>query len=129
MDRSGPSEIRWTPYDEAFALARREDKPVVVVFTAAWCGHCRTYQGVLEHPEVIALSRQAVMVRVDIDERPDVNARHLDDGGYVPRTHFFRPDGSPIAELRAANRTRYVHFLDTQSPAELLSLMRRAIAG
>lgn len=123
------TEIAWTPYDQAFDRARRDHKPVVVVFTATWCGHCRTYQGVLSSPEVIALSQELVMVRVDIDQRPDVNARYQDDGGYVPRTLFFRADGSPIPELRAANRTRYVHFLDTENPTELLSLMRRALAS
>lgn len=124
-----PSEIRWTPYDEAFARAQREHKPVVIVFTAVWCSHCRTYQGVLTNPEVVALSEQLVMVRVDIDQRPDVNARYMNDGGYVPRTMFFRADGTPRPELRAANRTQYVHFLDTTHPSELLGLMRQALAG
>lgn len=124
-----PPEIRWTPYDEAFARAQREHKPVVLVFTAVWCGHCRTYQGVLTNPEVVTLSERLVMVRVDIDQRPDVNARYMNDGGYVPRTMFFRADGTPRPELRAANRTQYVHFLDTTNPAELLGLMRQALSS
>lgn len=124
-----PTAIEWTPYDQAFERARNQNKPVVLVFTAAWCGQCRTYQSVLSHPEVVALSQELVMVRVDIDQRPDVNARYQDDGGYVPRTLFFRADGTPLHELRAAHRSRYVHFLDTGNPDELLSLMRRALAG
>lgn len=123
------STIAWVPYEGAFARAASENKPVVIVMTAGWCEHCRTYQGVLADPEVVALSRRFVMVRVDIDAEPAVNRRHAPDGTYVPRTLFFAPDGTPRPELHATHRERFVHFLNTTDPSELLGLMRRASAG
>lgn len=122
--------IIWVPYDDAFSQAAREHKPVLVVFSAPWCGHCRTYsEHVLSDGSVIAASRRFVMVRVNIDERRDLNARHNVDGGYVPRTMFFTADGAHRPELRAVSRAEYSYFLDTTSPAQLLSLMGQALGS
>jgi thiol:disulfide interchange protein len=124
-----PTEIRWVPYDQAFAVAGREHKPVVLMFTAGWCGHCRTYRDqVLTNAQVIEMSSRFVMVRVDIDERRDLNQRYGIDGGYVPRTMFFTPEGTHRPELRA-ERPSYVYFLNTGNPVELLGLMQRAIGS
>src|SRR5512145_821414 len=81
-----PLAIAWTTYEDAVARAGTEQKPVVLVFTATWCSQCRAYQQVLDDPEVIAMSRRFLMVRIDIDERRDLNASYDVDGRYVPRT-------------------------------------------
>lgn len=119
-------EIAWESPEAGFARAAREGRPVVVVLTATWCGHCRTYAAnVLSDPRVIEASSDFVMVRIDVDQRPDLARRFALDGGYVPRTLFLTPEGQPRTELHAP-RARYLYFLATTDPAELLGLMARA---
>ncbi len=89
------SEIAWQPWsDDAFARAQREDKPILLSISAVWCHWCHVMdetsysnQGVIE-----TINRSYVPVRVDNDERPDVNARY-NMGGW-PTTAFLSPDGS-----------------------------------
>ncbi len=82
--------------EEAFARAKREDKPVLLSISAVWCHWCHvmdetTYSdaGVIE-----SINDNYVAVRVDNDERPDVNARY-NMGGW-PTTAFLAPDGTTL---------------------------------
>lgn len=89
------SEIAWQPWsNDAFARAQREDKPILLSISAVWCHWCHVMDetsysdaGVIE-----AINSRYVPVRVDNDERPDVNARY-NMGGW-PTTAFLTPDGS-----------------------------------
>ena len=88
-------EIAWNPWsDETFARAQREDKPILLSISAVWCHWCHVMDetsysdaGVIER-----INARFVPVRVDNDERPDVNARY-NMGGW-PTTAFLSPDGS-----------------------------------
>ncbi|MDR7395031.1 MAG: DUF255 domain-containing protein, partial [Armatimonadota bacterium] len=71
--------VAWYPWcDEAFERARREDKPILLDIGAAWCHWCH----VMDHesyddPEVAAfINEHFVPVKVDRDERPDVDVRY-----------------------------------------------------
>jgi len=94
--------VDWYPWcEEAFERARREDKPVLLDIGAAWCHWCH----VMDHesyddPEVAAfINEHFVPVKVDRDERPDVDARYqnavaaLSGQGGWPLTAFLTPDG------------------------------------
>lgn len=50
--------------------------PILVQFSAAWCGPCR---GMAPHLEAFAQSRgsQLPVVKMDIDEHPEVAARFM----------------------------------------------------
>jgi uncharacterized protein len=88
-------EIGWEAWgDEAFERAQREDKPILLAISAVWCHWCHvmdetTYSdtGVIEK-----INERYVPVRVDNDERPDVNARY-NMGGW-PTTAFLTPEGT-----------------------------------
>jgi len=121
------TEIAWETFEAGSARARRENKPVVLVFTATWCTQCDAYKSVLANPRVIAMSQRFVMIRVDITEQPGINDRYAVDGTYVPRTMFFAPDGRHRAELRSPARSRFSYFLNPHDPSELLGLMQRAL--
>jgi len=90
-------EISWEPWgDRAFERARREDKPILLAISAVWCHWCHvmdetTYSdtGVIN-----AIREHYVPVRVDNDERPDVNARY-NMGGW-PTTAFLTPEGTVL---------------------------------
>ncbi len=88
------NEIAWMAWGEdAFARARAEDKPILLSISAVWCHWCHVMdRTTYADPGVIeAVNARYVPVRVDNDERPDINARY-NMGGW-PTTAFLTPDG------------------------------------
>src|SRR3990170_494184 len=88
---SSPHWRQWG--DEAFAEAKTEDKPVLLSLSAVWCHWCHVMDETsYSDPGVISyLNQHFVPVRVDNDQRPDINARY-NLGGW-PTTAFLTPDG------------------------------------
>jgi uncharacterized protein len=89
------AEIAWLPWGEdAFARAQREDKPILLSISAVWCHWCHVMDETSYSDEAVirTIDDAFVPVRVDNDERPDVNARY-NMGGW-PTTAFLAPDGS-----------------------------------
>jgi len=87
-------EISWRPWgDEAFAEAKAQDKPVLLALSAVWCHWCHVMDETsYSDPGVISyVNEHFVPVRVDNDQRPDINARY-NLGGW-PTTAFLTPDG------------------------------------
>jgi len=87
-------EVRWRQWgDEAFAEAKAQDKPVLLALSAVWCHWCHVMDETsYSDPGVISyLNQHFVPVRVDNDQRPDINARY-NLGGW-PTTAFLTPDG------------------------------------
>ena len=94
--------VDWHPWGaEAFEKARREDKPILLDSGAVWCHWCHVMdRESYEDPEVARLiNEHYVPVKVDRDERPDVDARYqkaiqamTGQGGW-PLTAFLLPDG------------------------------------
>ncbi|MHB8604128.1 MAG: thioredoxin domain-containing protein, partial [Thermoplasmatota archaeon] len=69
----------WFPWgDEAFAKAKREAKPVLLDIGAVWCHWCHVMDHEsYESPELAKLlNEKFVCVKLDRDERPDVDARY-----------------------------------------------------
>jgi hypothetical protein len=96
--------VHWHAWGEAaFARAQAEDKPILLDIGAVWCHWCHVMDGEsYEDPEVAALiNRLFVAVKVDRDERPDVDARYqaavqaISGQGGWPLTAFLTPDGRP----------------------------------
>ena len=94
--------VHWHPWGEAaLARARGEDKPILLDIGAVWCHWCHVMDGEsYEDPEVAALlNRDFVCVKVDRDERPDVDSRYqravqaLTGQGGWPLTAFLTPEG------------------------------------
>ncbi len=94
--------IHWFPWStEAFAAAREQDRPVLLDIGAVWCHWCHVMDGEsYEDPGLAAyLNEHFVCIKVDRDERPDVDARYqravqafTRQGGW-PLTAFLTPDG------------------------------------
>ena len=94
--------IHWFPWgEEAFAAARAQDRPVLLDIGAVWCHWCHVMDGESYEDPAIAryLNENFVCIKVDRDERPDVDARYqravqafTRQGGW-PLTAFLTPDG------------------------------------
>jgi uncharacterized protein len=94
--------VHWFPWgDAAFARAAEEDRPILLDIGAVWCHWCHVMDGEsYEDPAVAeALNRDFVCIKVDRDERPDVDARYqravqaLTGQGGWPLTAFLTPAG------------------------------------
>lgn len=94
--------IHWYPWGpEAFAAAQTMDKPVLLDIGAVWCHWCHVMDGEsYENPELAGfLNEHFVCIKVDRDERPDVDARYqravqtLTQQGGWPLTAFLNPKG------------------------------------
>jgi uncharacterized protein len=90
--------------DEARERARREDKPILLSVGYAACHWCHVMEHEsFEDAETAALMNEHfVSVKVDREERPDVDAVYMDavvgltgHGGW-PMTVFLTPDGEPF---------------------------------
>src|SRR3972149_9064551 len=71
--------VDWYPWSpEAFVRARQENKPILLDIGAVWCHWCHVMDGeAYENPRVAeALNREWICIKVDRDERPDVDARY-----------------------------------------------------
>jgi hypothetical protein len=94
--------VDWYPWgDQAFAAARAADRPILLDIGAVWCHWCHVMDGEsYEDPELARfLGEHFVCVKVDRDERPDVDARYqravqaLTGQGGWPLTAFLTPEG------------------------------------
>src|SRR2546429_5701481 len=94
--------VHWHAWGEAaLERARVEDKPILLDIGAVWCHWCHVMDGEsYEDPEVAELlNRDFVCIKVDRDERPDVDSRYqravqaLTGQGGWPLTAFLTPEG------------------------------------
>jgi uncharacterized protein len=97
--------VQWHPWGEAaFAKAKTEDKPILLDIGAVWCHWCHVMdRESYEDPEVAKVINELfVPVKVDRDERPDVDSRYqaavsaISGQGGWPLTAFLTPDGRPF---------------------------------
>ena len=97
--------IDWHEWGEpAFARAKSEDKPILLDIGAVWCHWCHVIDRESYENADIAkiINEHFVAVKVDRDERPDVDSRYQSaislitkQGGW-PLTGFLLPDGKPF---------------------------------
>jgi uncharacterized protein len=97
--------IQWHEWGEAaFAAAKRENKPMLLDIGAVWCHWCHVMdRESYDDPEVAKIvNENYIAVKVDRDERPDIDSRYqaavgaLTGQGGWPLTGFLTPDGKPF---------------------------------
>ncbi len=97
--------VDWYPWGpEAFARAKAEDKPVFLSIgysTCHWC-HVMEHESFETERVAEALNRDFVSIKVDREERPDVDDIYMQavqmmtgSGGW-PLSLFLTPDGRPF---------------------------------
>jgi uncharacterized protein YyaL (SSP411 family) len=108
----------WCP--EAFAEARARDVPVLLSVGYAachWC-HVMAHESFEDAGVAEVLNRDFVAVKVDREERPDVDAVYMGatqamtgQGGW-PMTVFATPDGQPFFAGTYFPRANFLRLLD-----------------
>jgi len=91
-------EIQWREWGEdAFREAKETGKPVLLSLSAVWCHWCHVMDETSYSDEGVIsfVNEHFIPVRVDNDQRPDVNARY-NMGGW-PTTAFLTPEGEILA--------------------------------
>jgi uncharacterized protein YyaL (SSP411 family) len=97
--------IQWHEWgEEAFAIAQRENKPILLDIGAVWCHWCHVMdRESYDNPEIAEIVNQHfIAVKVDRDERPDIDSRYqvavssISGQGGWPLTAFLTPDGKPF---------------------------------
>ena len=97
--------VAWWPWSaEAFDEARRTNKPVLLSVgysSCHWC-HVMAHESFEDHPTADYLNEHFVSIKVDREERPDVDAVYMEavqaatgQGGW-PMTVFLTPDAEPF---------------------------------
>jgi uncharacterized protein YyaL (SSP411 family) len=96
--------VEWWPWSaEAFAAAKRADKPVFVSIGYAachWC-HVMAHESFEDSTTAKLMNELFVNIKVDREERPDVDAIFMNaimvmgEGGGWPLSAFCLPDGRP----------------------------------
>ncbi|HEV2171716.1 MAG TPA: DUF255 domain-containing protein, partial [Candidatus Binatus sp.] len=103
LREASSSAIRWQPWNpDTLKLAQSLNRPIVIDIGAVWCHWCHVMdQTTYADPGVAAvLNSQFVPVKVDTDERPDIDeyyqnaAGALTGAGGWPLTCFTTPHGA-----------------------------------
>ncbi len=97
--------VNWYPWGEAaFALAKRENKPVFLSIGYSTCHWCHVMEVESFDDESIAafLNKHFVSIKVDREQRPDLDNIYMTGvqifigrGGW-PMSNFLTPDGKPF---------------------------------
>ena len=97
--------IQWHEWgEEAFSAARRENKPMLLDIGAVWCHWCHVMDRESYESSEVAeiINREFIAMKVDRDERPDVDSRYqlavsaISGTGGWPLTVFLTSDGKPF---------------------------------
>ena len=97
--------IDWYEWgDAAFSRAKADDKPILLDIGAVWCHWCHVIdRESYENAEIAKIiNEHFIPVKVDRDERPDVDSRYqsaisaISGQGGWPLTGFLLPDGKPF---------------------------------
>jgi len=110
------SGVEWIPYDHSIiAKAMEEKKPAIIDFYAEWCAPCRIMdKEVFTDPEVVAVSRNVVAVRLDLSrEQPfheEVLRKYQVRG--IPTVVFINREGLEEKRLRINYHVGKSEFLN-----------------
>ncbi len=86
-----------TDYKAALEQAKKEHKPVVLVFSAAWCGPCQSMKKtVYPSKEVTPLQDKFVWAYLDVDEEANAAAATKYKVEGIPHIQFLNAEGKEV---------------------------------
>jgi len=109
-----PIPVQPNAYTQSIAARHR---PLVVDFSATWCGPCKRYHPIFESVKA-KYSQDIDFDEKDVDTNPEL-AEQLGVGGAVPTTLLFDSTGQKVGQIRGAvpqsELEEYVSKLVTKS--------------
>jgi uncharacterized protein len=105
LKHAAHQKIDWYPWtDEAFEIARQENKPVFLSTGAVWCHWCHVMAKESFEDEETArlLNDLFINIKLDRDQRPDIDRRYqqavaaMGGGSGWPLSVFLTPDKRPF---------------------------------
>ncbi len=118
--------IEWNGYTQGMKIAKQNNRPVMMIFYADWCPTCHAYKNIFYKPSVISLAKKLVMIKVNVDQYPQLSQQFEYDGSYVPRTFVMSGDGVLFDALYSEKRYKY--FIKSQDVERFEKLMAAALA-
>jgi thiol:disulfide interchange protein len=115
--------LDWQPYSpDALAAARADGRPVLVEFTANWCGNCLALEAsVFRDPKIARAVKQknVLLLRADMTDAPQSSwdlVNRLNPGGGIPLTAVYGPHSDEPLKLTSLFTTQ--NLIDTLNRAE-----------
>jgi glutaredoxin len=118
--------IRWMSYDDGLAAAKKQHKPICLIFYTTRCPHCANYSKLFSDPKIVKKSKSFIMIRLDNDKNQELSKKYRPDGEYIPRTYFLSSKGQ-LEESLTEQRPQYKYFYSESDSTSILAGMDRAL--
>jgi len=92
---------------KAKAKAAGAGVPIVLDFTATWCGPCRM---IAPHFEALSKEHDACFCKVDVDQADDVAAHFVVRS--MPTFVFLGPDGAELVRFSGCNKAKLTELVE-----------------
>ena len=88
----------WNDYNLAISRAQSENKCILIDFWAVWCKECKEMdKKAFQNPEVVQLLKDFVLLKVDVDDVPELKAKFAVGG--MPTIIIVTPEGEEVARI------------------------------
>ena len=115
------SEIKWHGYADGMAAAKAQNKKIILIVYAEWCGVCKKYSKMFKDEKIVSRADNVVFIKIDQDEGDQSLEKYSIDGSYVPRTYLINRE-QEIMESPYKSK-KYQFYLPPNQTNYLASLL------